>query len=128
MKDSTTTIICKGCSKKFRIYRFELYDGDQEYCRDCNKEAKQFAKEVLSQSLVREEMSCLKCGGRLTRERFYTEQGLFDGFRCVICGDVFDDLVLQHRKFQKGGITCLEEEMIFLDQDLVIGAIQKMQK
>jgi hypothetical protein len=41
-----TIVICKGCGKKFRIYPFEVYDGDPEYCRECNEESKGFVKEV----------------------------------------------------------------------------------
>jgi hypothetical protein len=73
-------------------------------------------------------MCCPKCGGKVTPEKLHTEQGLFDGWRCIMCGDVFDELILEHRKFQKGESSCNQEEMIFSDQDLAIDVFQKMQK
>lgn len=30
-------ISCKGCDKPFRIYDFEVYPGDPDYCRVCNE-------------------------------------------------------------------------------------------
>jgi uncharacterized Zn finger protein len=71
---------------------------------------------------------CPRCGGQLTKEELHTEQGVFDGSRCIMCGDVFDELILEHRKFQKGESSCNQEEMIFSDQDLAIDVFQKMQK
>jgi predicted metal-binding protein len=41
-----TIIVCKGCGRKFRIYPFEVYDGDPEYCRKCNDETKEKYQEI----------------------------------------------------------------------------------
>jgi uncharacterized Zn finger protein len=70
---------------------------------------------------------CPRCGGQLTKEELHTEQGVFDGSRCIMCGDVFDELILEHRRFQKGELTC-EEKTISSDQDLVIDVDQMMLK
>ena len=71
-------------------------------------------------------MSCLKCGGRLVPEKLYVKEGLFNGFRCIMCGDVIDKQIIENRKFQKEGLSWGTREMIFLGQDLVIGVDQKM--
>jgi len=41
-----TIVICKGCGKKFRIYSFQAYEGDPEYCRECNDESKEKPQKV----------------------------------------------------------------------------------
>jgi len=74
-------------------------------------------------------MSCPKCGGKLIPEKMYLDQGVFDGLRCIMCGDVVDELILEHRIFgRRKKFLCNSEEMIFSDQSLVTGVIQKMQK
>ena len=70
-------------------------------------------------------MSCLKCGGRLAPERLHVRGGVFDGFRCIMCGDVIDEQILENRKIQGRELTWDTGEMIFLDQDLVRGVAQK---
>lgn len=32
-----TIIRCKGCSKLFRFYPWQVYEGDPNYCPSCNK-------------------------------------------------------------------------------------------
>ena len=73
-------------------------------------------------------MNCPRCGAKfVTPERFYGEDGIFDGWRCIMCGDVFDEVILERREIQRSGglLWDTREEMIFLDQDLVIGVSQK---
>jgi hypothetical protein len=70
-------------------------------------------------------MSCLKCGGRLAPERLYARGGVFNGFRCIMCGDVIDEQILENRKIQGRELTWDTGEMIFSDRDLVRGVAQK---
>lgn len=73
-------------------------------------------------------MNCPRCGGKVTPEKFYGEQGVFDGWRCIMCGDVFDEVILERRKVQRRELLWQTGEMIFLDRDLVIGVTQKDQR
>ena len=73
-------------------------------------------------------MSCLRCGGKLTPEKFYVQEGVFDGWRCIMCGEIIDEQILENRKFQYGGLSWDTGERIFLDRDLVIDVTQKSQK
>ncbi len=48
-------------------------------------------------------MTCERCRGCMLRELFVdlsddTGQLVFDGWRCVNCGEVIDEVVLQHRR------------------------------
>lgn len=70
-------------------------------------------------------MICIRCGGKVIPQKFYGEEGIFDGWRCIMCGDVFDEVILEHRGILNGGLSWNTGEMIFLDRDLVIGVTQK---
>lgn len=50
-------------------------------------------------------MKCPRCNGLMIHERFQDVIELFFGWRCVICGEVFDDAVWQNRKKEKDGGT-----------------------
>jgi len=104
-----TIVVCRGCGKKFKIYPFQVYDGDPEYCKDCNREAKDFTGEVVSEALKKVVNSCPKCGGKVTPEKIHSSQGAFDGWKCIMCGDVFDELVLEHRKLQRRESYAIQE-------------------
>ena len=81
-----------------------------------------------SPNIKGEKMNCPRCGGKVTPEKFYGEQGVFDGWRCIMCGDVFDEVILERRKVQRRELLWQTGEMIFLDRDLVIGVTQKDQR
>lgn len=34
-------IVCKGCGRKFRIYTYEHYRGDPNYCHECNRKSEE---------------------------------------------------------------------------------------
>ena len=42
---------------------------------------------------------CPRCSGLMVREWFYDFQGdmPFQGARCVMCGEILDSLILEHR-------------------------------
>ena len=47
-------------------------------------------------------MSCLRCGGLMVSDRFYdyrddTGQNEFEGYRCLVCGEALDQVILLHR-------------------------------
>ncbi len=42
-------------------------------------------------------MKCHRCNGTMAFERFYSEEGDFLGWRCVVCGEVIDYVILVNR-------------------------------
>lgn len=42
-------------------------------------------------------MKCTKCRGKMYAETFYAHHEAFEGWRCVICGDIIDPVILLHR-------------------------------
>lgn len=42
-------------------------------------------------------MKCHRCNGSMIRERFSSEEGDFVGWRCIICGDIVDEVILKNR-------------------------------
>ena len=51
-------------------------------------------------------MKCQRCGGTMIHEKFYDLTEHFFGWRCVICGEIVDQMILEHRHWMKtmGGI------------------------
>ena len=47
-------------------------------------------------------MKCRRCNGSMVLEQFYSEQGDFLGWRCIICGDIIDQVILENRHGRKG--------------------------
>jgi len=46
----------------------------------------------------RQFMRCGKCGGLMFYEKFISEEiEDFSGWRCVICGDIVDEVILKNR-------------------------------
>lgn len=48
-------------------------------------------------------MTCERCNGLMVREQICDLQGrssslCLDGYRCLLCGDLVDALILEHRK------------------------------
>jgi len=46
-------------------------------------------------------MKCRRCNGSMVLEQFYSEQGDFFGWRCIICGDIIDQVILENRHGRK---------------------------
>ena len=46
-------------------------------------------------------MNCNRCGGVMTYERFYGPQEHFCGWRCVYCGEILDEVILENRQWFK---------------------------
>ena len=45
-------------------------------------------------------MRCHRCGGMMIYEKFYGICEHFFGWRCVTCGEIFDQVVLENRLSQ----------------------------
>jgi len=46
-------------------------------------------------------MKCTKCNCLMSYERFYGQADDFDGWRCICCGDIVDDVILSNRSKKK---------------------------
>ena len=42
-------------------------------------------------------MRCNRCNGPMAYEVFYGTDGAYYGWRCVICGDIIDQVILENR-------------------------------
>jgi hypothetical protein len=52
----------------------------------------------------------------MTFEKFYGQNNVFFGWRCMICGDILDPVILLHRLSQDANLAIPEneEEIMFL--------------
>jgi len=62
--------------------------------------------ETLSENfnhLISEEvlMKCNRCGGIMVYEKFYGICEHFFGWRCIFCGEILDQVILENRHNQK---------------------------
>lgn len=42
-------------------------------------------------------MRCQRCRGRMSYEKFFSDTDSFWGFRCISCGEIIDEGILQNR-------------------------------
>jgi hypothetical protein len=42
-------------------------------------------------------VKCHRCDGIMILERFYGRGEVFSGWRCVLCGEILDSLILENR-------------------------------
>jgi len=43
-------------------------------------------------------MKCHRCGSVMVCERFYGPDGNFLGWRCIMCGEIVDQVILENRQ------------------------------
>ncbi len=58
----------------------------------------------------KDEIRCQRCNGRMAYEKFYGENDSFFAWRCVICGDILDPVILLHRLSQDAQVVVPEKE------------------
>jgi hypothetical protein len=46
---------------------------------------------------------CLRCRGVMIHDKFYGSQGQFQGWKCLICGEIVDPVVLENRQLMRAG-------------------------
>jgi len=46
-------------------------------------------------------MTCIRCGGMMVYEKFYCHEDNFLGWRCILCGEIVDQLILENRLGQR---------------------------
>jgi hypothetical protein len=42
-------------------------------------------------------MKCDRCGRAMAYEQFFGDQERFWGWRCIFCGEIIDDVILENR-------------------------------
>jgi DNA-directed RNA polymerase subunit RPC12/RpoP len=47
-------------------------------------------------------MKCHRCGSVMVYERFYGSGGNFLGWRCIQCGEILDEVILENRQAGTG--------------------------
>jgi hypothetical protein len=48
-------------------------------------------------------MRCHRCGGIMVYEKFYGPHEQFFGWRCIFCGEIVDEVILENRFAQRIG-------------------------
>jgi hypothetical protein len=47
-------------------------------------------------------MKCRRCSSVMVYQRFYTVDENFPGWRCVLCGEIIDQVILENRRSKRG--------------------------
>ncbi len=50
-------------------------------------------------------MKCDRCGRAMAYEQFFRSQEHFWGWRCIFCGEIVDDVIIENRQWLKKGIV-----------------------
>ena len=45
-------------------------------------------------------MRCHRCGGMMVYEKFYGDCEHFFGWRCIVCGEIVDQVILENRRIR----------------------------
>jgi len=46
---------------------------------------------------------CLRCKGAMVYDQFYGSYDQFWGWKCVICGEILDPVILENRQLMRSG-------------------------
>ena len=46
-------------------------------------------------------MKCHRCRGMMIHQKFYAEWDDFFGWRCTICGEILDPVIIENRNAQR---------------------------
>ena len=46
-------------------------------------------------------MKCPHCSKSMIRENYYTDFEMFSGWRCIMCGEVLDPVILNNRRLSR---------------------------
>jgi len=46
---------------------------------------------------------CLRCRGAMVYDKFYGLQEQFMGWKCLICGEIVDPVILENRQLMRAG-------------------------
>jgi hypothetical protein len=46
---------------------------------------------------------CLRCSGAVIYDKFYSANEQFWGWKCLICGEIVDPVILENRQLMRAG-------------------------
>jgi hypothetical protein len=46
---------------------------------------------------------CLRCGGAMAYDKFYGPYEQFWGWKCLLCGEIIDPIILANRQLMRAG-------------------------
>ncbi len=46
-------------------------------------------------------MKCPRCSKSMIQESYYTDFEMFSGWRCIMCGEVLDPVILNNRRLSR---------------------------
>jgi hypothetical protein len=55
-----------------------------------------------------EGMKCYRCGGAMVYEKFYGHDDRYWGWRCIICGEIVDEVILENRRWVGTGLVPID--------------------
>jgi hypothetical protein len=87
------TVPMRGARKKISLY----------------KRRKQMNTQHLS-SRKKNSVLCQRCNGPMSFEKFYADNDGFFAWRCLLCGDILDSVILLHRLSQDAQLEIPERE------------------
>ncbi len=61
-------------------------------------------------------MKCHRCGGIMVYEKFYGISEEFFGWRCVFCGEIVDQVILENRTEQRRQLSPGDRIPPFIDR------------
>jgi hypothetical protein len=50
-------------------------------------------------------MKCNRCGRAMVYEQFFGDQERFWGWRCIFCGEIVDDVILENRRWLRAKVV-----------------------
>ena len=56
-------------------------------------------------------MKCDHCGRAVVYEQFYGGQEHFWGWRCIFCGEIIDDVIIENRQWVKKGVESARKKL-----------------
>jgi hypothetical protein len=48
-------------------------------------------------------MKCQRCLSEMVYEKFYGLQEYYWGWRCILCGEIIDEVILENRQWSRTG-------------------------
>ena len=55
-------------------------------------------------------MKCDRCGSVMVYEKFFGSQERFWGWRCISCGEIVDDVILENRRWVEQGVVPINKK------------------
>ena len=60
-----------------------------------------------------QKVKCHRCGSVMVCERFYGHDDRFWGWRCISCGEIVDDVILENRQWSRKGVLSVDKKTTY---------------